>query len=230
MPWILALVSGILTGLCFPPWENRWLSWLPWVSLAPLCWALWMLPRPSSAMAWGARSFLLGWLTGAVSFLISLFWITTVTVPGWIALSLIVGLYHALWALFAGLVLRPLGEAGGSGDARATSLKSSAWLGSFRNLLVALLAAAAWTAVEWLRGTLFSGFGWNTLGIALRGSIPMIQIAGITGVAGLTFLCVLGAATAAITVELLRREILLGRSRPHLDFFIAVLLVVLVFG
>jgi apolipoprotein N-acyltransferase len=181
-------------------------------------------------MAWGARSFLLGWLTGAVSFLISLFWITTVTVPGWIALSLIVGLYHALWALFAGLVLRPLGEAGGSGDARATSLKSSAWLGSFRNLLVALLAAAAWTAVEWLRGTLFSGFGWNTLGIALRGSIPMIQIAGITGVAGLTFLCVLGAATAAITVERLRREILLGRSRPHLDFFIAVLLVVLVFG
>jgi apolipoprotein N-acyltransferase len=230
MPWILALVSGILTGLCFPPWENRWLSWLPWVSLAPLCWALWMLPRPSSATAWGARSFLLGWLTGAVSFLISLFWITTVTIPGWIALSLIVGLYHALWALFAGLVLRPLGEAGGSGDARATSLKSSAWLGSFRNLLVALLAAAAWTAVEWLRGTLFSGFGWNTLGIALRGSIPMIQIAGITGVAGLTFLCVFGAATAAITVERLRREILLGRSRPHLDFLISVLLVVLVFG
>lgn len=221
LPWGLALLSGFMIGGCFPPLDHRWLSWLPWVALAPLCWALWILPRPPAAKAWAARSFLLAWLTGTVSFLISLHWITTVTWAGWILLSLVVGLYPAVWGLFAGLVLRPLGE---------PRDPSAAWLGSLRNLLVALLAAAAWTALEWLRGTLFSGFGWNSLGVALQGNIPLIQIAGITGTAGLTFLCVLGSAITAITVERLRREIVQRRARPHADFFGAIFLVVLAFG
>ena len=223
LPWALALLSGVFVGGCFPPWERPWLSWLPWVALAPLCWALWMLPRSGREGAWALHSFLLGWLTGTASFLISLFWITTVTWAGWVALCLIVGLYPALWALFAGLVLRRLGE----GFFRPVA---NPWLGSFVNLLVALLAASAWTGVEWLRGTLFSGFGWNALGVGLRGSLPMIQIAGVTGTAGLTFLCVLGSAIVAITIRRLRGEMELRRSKPHLDFFLMLLLLVLVFG
>ena len=223
-PWALALLSGVMIGVSFPPWEHHLLAWLPWVSLAPLCWALWMMPRPASWQRWSRHAFLMGWLTGTVSFLISLFWITTVTWLGWILLSLVVGLYPALWALFAALVLRPVGVAGKGSDT------ANAWLGSFRNLLVALLAAAAWVSCEWLRGTLFSGFGWNPLAISLRDSIPLIQIAGITGAAGLSFLCVLGSATAAITVERLRREIVQRKTKPHFDFMVAVLLVVLAFG
>lgn len=219
-PWALALLSGVMVGCCFPPFDHKSLSWLPWVSLAPLCWALWILPRPDRAKEWAKRSFLLGWVTGTVGFLISLHWITTVTVPGWIALSLVVGLYHGLWALFAGVILRPLGE-GAAG---------LAWLGSRRNFLVALLAAAAWVAVEWLRGTLLTGFGWNVLGVSLRNSIPLIQIVAFTGVAGLTFLCVLASAIAVITVERLRREIRAGKPRPHLDFFAALFLVALSFS
>jgi len=137
LPWFLALLTGVMVGGSFPPWEHRWLTWMPWLALAPLCWALWLLPRPDSSRIWARHCFLLGWLSGTVSFLISLQWITTVTAPGWVALSLIVGLYHGLWALFAGLVLRPLGE---------TKNPASAWLGSLRNLIVALLAAAAWVA------------------------------------------------------------------------------------
>ncbi len=223
IPWFLALVSGVLLGICFPPFELRWCSWLPWVALAPICWALWISPRPDSARHWAKKAFLLGWLTGTVSFLISLFWITTVTEPGWVLLAMVVALYPALWALFAALVLRPLGEGTREESAHA-------WLGSGRNLLVALLAAASWTALEWLRETLFTGFGWNAIGIALRDSIPLIQIAGITGAAGLTFLCILGSATLAITIERLRREIVRGRPKPHFDFMMAVLIVVLCFS
>jgi len=176
---------------------------------------------PSEAVgARGWRPFLLGWITGGSSFLISLFWITTVTWAGWVLLALIVGVYHGIWALFAAGVLRPLGETGDT---------SCAWTGSFRNLLVALLAAAGWVGVEWLRGYLFSGFGWNTLGIALRENLPLIQIAGITGTAGLTFLCVLGSATAAIAAERFRREIGSRRSSPHLDVLLVILLVAGVF-
>ena len=157
LPWMLALTSGLLVGICFPPFEYPHLSWLPWVALAPLCWALWVSPRTAPPRLWARRAFLLGWLCGTVSFLISLFWITTVTVLGWILLSIVVGLYHGLWGIFAGLVLRSAGEG---------KDPSQAWLGNGRNLVVALLAAAAWVAVEWLRGTLFSGFGWNALGVA----------------------------------------------------------------
>ena len=228
LPWGLALLSGLLVGACFPPCDVRGLSWLPWVALAPLCWALWILPRPerggekaAGAKSWARHCFLLGWLCGTVSFLISLHWIVTVTIPGWVALCLIIGLYHGLWALFAGTVLRNLGEGGES---------AASWLGSLRNLLVALLAAAAWVSVEWLRGTLFAGFGWNSLGVSLSNSIPIIQIAGITGTPGLTFLCALGGATAAITVKRLGSEICSGKPRPHIDFFAAVFLVVLCFG
>jgi len=180
-----------------------------------------MLPLPANSVSLGWRALLLGWVAGGTSFLISLFWITTVTSPGWVLLSLVVGLYPAVWALFAGLVLRPLGE---------TQVPALAWLGSMRNLLVALLAAAAWVALEWLRGTLFSGFGWNALGISLRGNIPLIQIAGITGTAGLTFICVLCSATVAITLKRLSREIHIGGTRPHFDFMIAIMIVVLVFS
>ena len=221
MPRGLALLSGVAVGCCFPPCDLRWLSWLPWLALAPLCWALWMLPRQDIARLWARHCFLLGWLSGTLSFMISLHWITTVTVIGWVALCLILGLYHGLWAVFVGLVLRPLGEG---------KDPSFAWLGSLRNLLVTLLAAAAWVAVEWLRGTLFSGFGWNSLGVSLRNSVSLIQIAGITGTPGLTFLCALGAATMAVTVKRIGLEIRSGRPRPHFDFFAAVFLVVLAFG
>ncbi len=227
IPWALALLSGLLLGGCFPPFDKHAISWLPWVALSPLCWALWMLPQPLTSRERARHSFLLGWLCGAVSFLISLHWIITVTVLGWLLLSLVVGLYHGLWGFFAGVILRPLGEDGEGGGKQNTP---RAWLGNGRNLLVALLAAAAWVAVEWLRGTLFSGFGWNTLGIALRQNIPLIQLASLTGTSGLTFLCVLGAAMSAITVERLRCEIRTGRMRPHVDFFATVFLVVLVFG
>jgi len=221
LPWALALLSGAMEGCCFASIAERILSWLPWIALAPLCWAVWILPLPEKPGRRARHCFLLGWVAGMTGFLISLFWITTVTVAGWIALCAILGIYHGLWSLFAGTILRPLGT--GQDPLRA-------WLGSLRNLLVALLAAAVWTALEWLRGTLFSGFGWNSLGVALGGNTPLAQIASVTGTPGLTFLCVLSAAIAAITVERLHREIRIGKPRPHFDFFAVVFLIVLAFS
>ena len=232
LPWLLALASGVLLGGCFPPWDLKGLSLIPWTALSPLCWALWMLPRRGTPKAWALRAFLLGWVTGTVSFLISLFWITTVTVFGWVALSLFVGLYPALWALFSGVVLRrlALGDEGRGAPSGESAAQSMPWMGSFRNLSVALLAAAAWTGMEFLRGRLFTGFGWNPIGIGLLESIPLIQIAGVTGAAGLSFLCVLGASTATITARRLGLEIQRRRSKPHLDFLLVVLVVALLFG
>ncbi|PYI57838.1 MAG: apolipoprotein N-acyltransferase, partial [Verrucomicrobia bacterium] len=61
------------------------------------------------------------------------------------------------------------------------------FLASWRNLLLAFLAASVWTAHEWVRGWLFGGFGWNGLGVSLHNTWPLIQIAEFTGVTGLSF-------------------------------------------
>ncbi len=57
--------------------------------------------------------------------------------------------------------------------------------------------AVAWTAAEWLRGTLFTGFPWNPIGLGWTVSDAMIQLAALTGVWGLSLLTVFAAAAPA---------------------------------
>lgn len=57
----------------------------------------------------------------------------------------------------------------------------------------ALLAAAAWTITEWLRGWLLSGFPWLALGYAQAPPSPLAGYAAIAGVYGLSFLSVVAA-------------------------------------
>src|SRR5256886_15636524 len=78
---------------------------------------------------------------------------------------------------------------------------SSPWLSSGHNFFLALCLTAAWVALEWTRGWLMSGFGWNGLGIALHGPWPLIQIAEFTGVAGVTFLVVFCNAILTTTAR-----------------------------
>src|SRR5204862_221499 len=82
-------------------------------------------------------------------------------------LSIYLAVHFAFWAWFIGF------------------LKPKTFAASWRNLLVALIAACAWSTHEWVRGWLFSGFGWNGLGVALHAQFPMIQIAEFTGVVGM---------------------------------------------
>ena len=176
-PWLCAILSGALLALCYAPAN---LGGLCWIALTPLVCAVWFSERWKKQD--GLRLLLLGYVTGVVYMLGCLHWLITVTIAGWIALSLFLGGYTAFWALSVGTVAKP----------RQSPLEAKPiWLKSWNNLRIAALAAAAWTALEWLRGVLFSGFGWNGLGIALHKNIALIQICDITGVGGLTFLVVM---------------------------------------
>ncbi len=62
--------------------------------------------------------------------------------------------------------------------------------------LVAL--AAAWTAVEWLRGQLFTGFPWNAIGIAWTVTDATMQFAAIGGMFSLSLIAVFVGATPAM--------------------------------
>ena len=95
--------------------------------------------------------------------------------------------------------------------------RRSPWLSSVNNLRLAFFLAAAWVAQEWLRSIVFSGWGWNTLGTALHRQIVLIQIAELTGVAGISFMI---AFTNVILLATVRRFILetqVKPMRPHFD-------------
>src|SRR5207237_2541250 len=148
-------------------------------------------------------------------------------------------IYFAFWAWFCGLV-RPretreepnstkwdqmLVQAG-----RAASPPRSAWTRSTNNLLLAFVLAAGWTTQEWLRGWVFSGFGWNGLGVALHANWPLIQIAEFTGVAGLSFMVVFANVIALTTVRRLILEARVHAMRPHYDLTLTMAAIVGVLG
>jgi apolipoprotein N-acyltransferase len=54
----------------------------------------------------------------------------------------------------------------------------------------ALGGAAAWVALEMIRARFFGGFPWNILGASQFKMVPLIQIASVTGVYGVSFLVV----------------------------------------
>jgi apolipoprotein N-acyltransferase len=65
----------------------------------------------------------------------------------------------------------------------------------------ALAGAAAWTALEWLRGWLLSGFGWLALGYSQLPGSPLAGYAPTGGVFAVTLAVALAAAALALAVD-----------------------------
>jgi apolipoprotein N-acyltransferase len=65
--------------------------------------------------------------------------------------------------------------------------------------LIAL--ALALTVAEWLRGHLFTGFPWNTIGYSLTGPLMLAQSASLVGVWGLTFIALAVFASPAVFTD-----------------------------
>jgi apolipoprotein N-acyltransferase len=64
-----------------------------------------------------------------------------------------------------------------------------------------LALATMLTATEWLRGHLLSGFPWNTFGYALTEPLALAQSVSLTGIWGLTFLCIAICASPAVLAD-----------------------------
>jgi len=225
------MLSGALAVSCFAPFEQGWACW---IALTPLLAAVWF-SGAGSKRRW-LRDLLLGYVAGVVFFWGVFSWLHTVTVPGLVLVGLYMGIYFAIWSWFAGFV-RPkspqIGQEKTTSNAQRptanlqlqkadlpeeSSEPRSPWLSSLHNLWLAFILAAAWTSLEWVRSWMFSGWGWNGLGVALHNILPLIQVAEFTGVAGLTFLVVFGNVIAIATVRRFMIETKVRRRRPHYDF------------
>ncbi len=235
-PWLAAICSGLLYTGCFAPFN---FTWLCWISLTPLIAAIWF-----SEAGWRhrwLRNLLLGYVAGLTFFWTAFFWLTTVTGPGWFVLSFYMAIYFALWAWFCGLLQpreRRRKPRSTKWDRMLAQARSGAapsrspWIKSTNNLLLAFLVAGAWVTQEWFRGWVFSGFGWNGLGVALHGNWPLIQIAEFTGVVGLSFLVAFANVIAVTTARRLVLEVSTRTVRPHFDLTLtlATIVGVLTFG
>lgn len=207
-----SILTGILLALCYPRIE--WTGWV-WVGLIPLI----LIVRDCK----GREALGYGWISGLVFFGVSLQWLGTVTWGGVFILTMYCGFYFALWAVGVRLLWR-----------------GHRILSSAANIRFALSGACAWVVLEWFRGHLLTGFPWNELGTALYSNLPMIQTADLAGVYGISFLIVFTNIIMLMTVLRLRAEIQMmiheresfqiTRLRPHLDFFLGVVLLMGVYG
>jgi len=180
----LAVASGLLQILLFPKFS---LSWVSWVALVPLLFALFQ------ETSW-KRALLLGWIFGVVFFSGCCYWILNV-LQGygdlhWSGAVLLFALLIVYLSLFPGLFACAFSR---------TSLKFPG--------ACFLLAPGLWVATEYLRGHLLTGFPWCLTGYVLIDNTSLAQIATFTGVYGLSFLVVL--INASITG-------LFFRSKPSL--------------
>jgi apolipoprotein N-acyltransferase len=245
-PWLAAISSGLLYAGCFAPFSYDWLCWIALIPLLAVVWfsggqskRRWLrdiflgyiagLSFFWTVFSWLRTVTVPGWiLVGAYMALYFAFWswfcgllrpglrtIRQKPLEGLDAVS------HRLSQKYA--AEHPTTERGGysaSDDAGAkadSAARRSPWLRSTNNLRLAFFLATAWVAIEWLRGVVFSGWGWNTLGTALHAQLVLIQVAEFTGVAGLSFLIVF---TNVILLTSARRFILethVRPMRPHYD-------------
>ncbi|MSN24556.1 MAG: apolipoprotein N-acyltransferase [Geobacter sp.] len=163
---LLAIASGILIALSFP---TPGLSFLAWMALIPLLIAM----EESTAKT----AFRIGCTCGVTAYAIILYWLNIVfTRYGHLPWSVSVPVYLLLvfWlAMFYGLSI------------------SIARLGEQAGIKAAFTLPVAWVAFDFVRSFLFSGFAWAMLGHSQFRTLPLIQIADLGGVYGITLLIVL---------------------------------------
>jgi apolipoprotein N-acyltransferase len=129
-----------------------------------------------------SKAFLVSYLAGFLFFLGTIYWLIHVTLPG----MLIVVMYLALYFGLFGLVIN---------------------FGSrFHTPGILFFIPAAWVSLELIRGHVLTGFGWNLLGYSQSFNLPIIQIADVSGVYGVSFLIVMFNAALFMFIKNFRKK------------------------
>lgn len=196
------MVAGLLVAAAFP---KLGIAGLAWVAPGLLLFSAVGVP--------GKLAFRLGWLGGLAFNLAALHWLLFIPVTGfpilgWLALSAYGAVYPGLWVWLCWRVApvpavcnrRP--DATNSEEAAATSRRHGplADAGYVQRAAWALKCAVLWVALETILGCFLTGFPWLALGVSQHKLWPLLQIASVTGVGGVSWLVVWFAAAATSDV------------------------------
>mgnify|MGYP004502313489 CR=1 FL=1 len=180
-PLLIAFLLGLASALGFEP-VGAW----P-LTLFAVGGLMWLVQHARSLR----RALALGWWFGVGNFVLGLNWIATAftyqaAMPawlGWVSVVLL-SLYLAVYpALATGLAWR--------------------W-GRTDRLAFIFLFAAAWIVTEWLRATMFTGFAWNSIGVAMLPT-AVSRLSTIVGTYGLSGFLVLIAGALLLIYERFRK-------------------------
>ncbi len=206
-----SMLSGLLLALAFPGFNH---SALAFFGLVPLLYAV--KSASTKQAAW------LGLLSGFVFFLVSLFWLHNLTrtvdslgmqlcaVAGYAVLSLYCALYFIPFSLVAVFSMRK-------------------WVGDdlMKNVRFMFVLSAVWVGAEYLRGTLFTGFPWNPLGVSQYSNGAIIQIAEFGGVYIVSATIVWMNTALFVTARQYTHGTRTRKYRPHFELMIGLLPVAL---
>ena len=193
-----AIVAGLFLALSFPKASVAGLAWL-----APGLMLFAALGRR------GKECFRIGYVAGLAHFLVTLYWLLFIPFPagavvGWLALSAYLALYPAAWVwlcwrLFPGkkLVVEQTWWASAKELFEANGWQRAWWT---------VLCAALWVASEMVVARFLSGFPWSLLGVSQYSIVPLIQIASVTGVYGVSFLVVWSSVSLAVALLRIVRQ------------------------
>ena len=150
-----------------------WRLAFPRVDLWPLCFValtpLLVMSVRTTGFRAGVWAFLAGWAASAAC----VYWLRYTTFEGMLGLALLMGLY---WTASVVVI-------------RWTSMRTG-WP-------LVVTTPPVWVAFEYLRSWLFTGFPWYFAGHALFLDRPLMQLADVTGVYGLSWLTVWVSALLA---------------------------------
>jgi apolipoprotein N-acyltransferase len=179
---LIAFLAGVASAMAMAP-VNAW----P-ILLLTFPVLVWLVDGSANGRWSGAvTAALAGWCFGFGYFLAGLYWIgyaflVDAKTFGWLLPVAVAGL-PAYLALFTALGL------------------AAARLIWVRGATRILALAAMLTCAEWLRGHLLTGFPWNAFGYALTEPLALAQSVSLTGIWGLTFLCIAICASPAVLAD-----------------------------
>ena len=165
----LCALSGILVALCFPPFD---LGNLVWLAFIPMLCVLWTLKGP--------KRFWKGAYYGGVAGLVSCgiqFWWFGIVAP---IAALLIPAYLAVYWVFFGAFSATWGNPWRNPPGELGTLETIT-----RSLRFGFCNGAAWMGLEWIRGWMITGFGWNSLGVAFHQTPVLAQSADLLGVTAL---------------------------------------------
>lgn len=187
--WLVAAAAGTLLALAFP---------LP--GLSGLAWVAPGLMLFGGLGLTGGVAFRYGYIAGLALFLGSLRWLLHIPFPsgavaGWLALSAYCALFPALWVWLGlkltGAVAAPVGVSQWRQWRQAAAqFAEQTWV---TRLWTLLQLGALWVALELVRARFLTGFPWNPLGVTQWQNAPLLQVASVTGVYGVSFLVCWGS-------------------------------------
>jgi apolipoprotein N-acyltransferase len=173
----MAALTGMVAALALPP-----VHLIP-VLLAAFPLLVWLLDGSRSRRA----AFGAGWWFGLGWFTVGIYWIAHALLVepekfGWMIPFATLGLGGVL-AVFSGIATWAAHLTGVRGPGRVAML------------------ASGWTAMEWARSWVLTGFPWNPVGSVWDPLLPMLQFGSVAGVFGLSLVTVLVFAMPALLAD-----------------------------